>query len=127
MENKKVRTRISQKEAAYIVQILEANIKNLQEQYDHLEKLKAEVFTLKRALMKGDYGTFLAGKDKRAELEQKKHQAYLLYQTLHSHQVLLKKYKAIADGERKPGCYKHLNNNVQFWVIEGKRLGEILQ
>jgi len=126
-----LRPRISQKEAKFISELLEVAIKDLELKKQYQKELDLEVFRLKRQLIDGaGYDVIMAGyPEKKKELHKWQfYLGYLAYNNLTLTERLLEKYKAIANGEKHRGTYKHLNCGVERFICskdEGK-LTEIL-
>ena len=66
-----MRPRITQKEAAYIVQILEANIEHLKAKREYLEKLKRENTRAKYLFTSGNFTEWFKTKEARDESQLK--------------------------------------------------------
>ena len=124
-----MRPRISQNEAAYLVQVLKAQIDELKEKYENLAELERvysviiynlrnrvqgsyEGYRLKANRIVGD-GEALslvrlaeALKEEHPNLRGEK---YRLWEAIRTHETLLLKYQAIAEGKPHDGRYKHLS------------------
>ena len=103
-----MRTIISPKEAAYIVELLLATKPMLEKKQRTIQQLIRETPALfERAKIEGVI-TFRKYKVKKAELDQLKPEAYELYRILNLHSKLIAKFSAIRDGTATKGRMKHL-------------------
>jgi hypothetical protein len=111
-----MRPRISQEEAAYIVEILTAQVAELKEKLRHYEKTKIEYANLIRELRVGFMGTFeKVEKVKQAqamknEIEVMQWKRFSISSVISTHEKLIEKYRNIAEGNSHRGTYKHLNH-----------------
>jgi hypothetical protein len=121
-----MRPRISQKEAAYLVQLLEESSKQLETKQREIKELDLEVYRLKKLLYTETYNVVKQGyRQKLQRLEKAQFADYNLYAHLQLHDILLKKYKAIAEGQPHDGRYKRLSCAGIFWRTK-KPIVEVL-
>jgi len=105
-----MRPRISQEEAEYIVDVLVATRKQLEEKQERFKQLRSEMVILRERLWREGYPVIKEGyHEKKQELEKLKREVYAVYQCLDLHEKLIAKYSAIANGEPHDGRYKHLS------------------
>lgn len=114
-----MRPRISQKEAAYLVQLLKATTPFLEQLTQRHEHLRLEMYSLKQRVWIEGYSVFknehyVAKKQELARLER---EASDVSRMINVHKRLVAKYSAIAEGVSHRGTYKHLsltNSSVMF-------------
>jgi hypothetical protein len=104
------RPRISRREAAYIVEVLQATQIMLQAKRERLEWLRSEVAELHKRRVYDAYGAMKEGYTaKKQELARLECEATDLSWSLNLHYRMTQKYTAIANGEPHDGRYKHLS------------------
>jgi len=132
-----MRPRISQKEAVYLVTVLAVQLEELKQKLDDVKQLERDysriIFELKHPVqVKYTDEGFFAGhhiwgdrekiglvrlakalKDEHTNLLAEK---FRLFDCISTHEVLLKKYKAIANGEPHDGRYKRLA--IRTWHLQ---------
>jgi hypothetical protein len=116
-----MRPRISQQEAAYIAEVLTAQVAELKEKLAHYEKTKIEYVKLIRELRVGYMGTFeKVEKVKQAqamknEIEVMQWRRFSISSVISTHEKLIEKYRNIAEGNSHRGTYKHLNRTARYY------------
>jgi hypothetical protein len=112
-----MRHRINQKEASYIVEVLSANLEKMQAKQTRIKQLELEILLLGKEILRGNtWATVPARKQKRLELEELKKQSYPLFEHLTTHEKLIRKYSAIANGTTSQGFFKKINNSINFFL-----------
>lgn len=123
-----MRPRISQQEAAYLVEVLTAQVAELKEKLTHYEKTKIEYANLIRELRVGYMGTFeKVEKVKQAqamknEIEVMQWKRFSISSIISTHEKLIEKYRNIAEGSSHRGTYKHLNHITNYYEKPSKVL-----
>jgi hypothetical protein len=126
-----MRPRISQEEAKYLVQVLKLQMQELQQKYLELEQLEAQLNTVVYKLRnpRDQSSNETVCMVKLAKQIQEEHSDFRIERCrisglIQTHDMLLKKYSAIANGEPHDGRYKHLSLNKKYVSIptEGKLL-----
>ena len=119
-----MRPRITKQEAAYIVEVLKANLEKITEKKQELRKLRGEVALLSMQIQSGNWipKTVFERRDKRLLLEQKEKACFNLSIHIDAHEKLLKKYEAIAEGTTHRGTYKHFSTVNDFAVSYASEL-----
>jgi len=124
-----MRPRISQKEAAYLVEVLKAQELMLRQKQDRLKDLEFKKYKLEQRLKReGDILVFRELKQVREEHGKLSGEAYAVHLVLQLHQKLIEKYQAIADGRSHKGTYNHLNAMLRWYptITETEKLSEAL-
>ena len=125
-----MRPRVSQKEAAYLVQVLQLQIGEMKEKLENVKQLERDyariIYDLKHRVQRvcDDKGYFkehrIVGDREAISLVRlaralkEEHpsllgEKFLLWDCLSTHEKMLKKYRAIAEGQPHDGRYKHLS------------------
>lgn len=110
-----LRPRISQKEAAYLVEVLALTKSKLASIEAKRVEIHAEIKDLSIRMYVGfSHMEFIRKRhpEEMQRLAQLKKNLHELDKHLHIHNILISKYSAIARGENKRGAYKHINNRL---------------
>jgi hypothetical protein len=130
-----MRPRISRKEAAYLVQVLESQVAEMEERLEQVTQLERDfakiLYDLKYPVqvLHDDKGYFaghrIVGTEETLQLVRlasalkEEHsnlltEKFWLWNYLSTHKRLLEKYRAIAEGNTRRGDYKHFNSYLNF-------------
>jgi len=122
-----MRPRISQEEAEYIVDVLLATRKQLEEKQERFKQLRSEMVILRERLLREGYPVIKEGyHEKKQELEKLKREAFDIYLSLNLHEKLIAKYSAIANGEPHDGRYKHLSLEKLGVLFPSMKLSQVI-